>query len=142
MTDLNKDTHPVATIRKVFSGDDIRTFADITFDMNPLHLDDDYQCETSFGQRIVHGMHLSGLISAVVGTKLPGPGTIFLRQSLEFLAPVFIGDQIDARVEVLSVTRKGRVSLKISCVNQHSEVVVEGLADVKAPRSWVEQRLN
>jgi 3-hydroxybutyryl-CoA dehydratase len=127
------------SIKKIFLEEDLKLFSELTFDRNPLHLDDDFEEETSFGRRIAHGMHVSALISAVVGTKLPGPGTIFLRQTLSYPHPVYIGDEITAEVEVVSLTRKGLVNLNFSCRNQDGVLVVEGSADVKVPRRWTQQ---
>ncbi|MCX6125448.1 MAG: MaoC family dehydratase [Proteobacteria bacterium] len=130
------------SIVKVFTDNDLTTFAEITCDHNPMHLDDDYVGETSFGKKIAHGMHVSALISAVVGTKLPGPGTIFLSQSMTYLAPVFVGDSITAEVEVVEIARKGFVSLNLWCRNQDGVIVIEGQASVKVPRSWTTEHLS
>ena len=129
------------SIVKVFTDNDLTTFAEITCDYNPMHLDDDYVGETSFGKKIAHGMHVSALISAVVGTKLPGPGTIFLTQSMSYLSPVFVGDSITAEVEIMEIARKGFVFLNLSCRNQDGVTVIEGQANVKVPRSWTTEHL-
>lgn len=85
-----------ASLTKTFSDADVRAFAEISGDKNPVHLDEAYAAGTRFKQRIVHGMLTAGLISAVLGTQLPGPGSVYLRQSIDFRTPVLIGDTITA----------------------------------------------
>lgn len=110
----------------------IRGFADLTGDTNPVHLDDDYAAETVFGRRIAHGMIAAGVISATLANDLPGPGTLYLGQTLKFKRPVFPGDTITATVEVLSVRPdKPIVTLSTICTNQDDEVVLEGEAVVR-----------
>jgi 3-hydroxybutyryl-CoA dehydratase len=123
-----------ASVTKTISEADIALYAAVSLDTNPAHFDDDFAASGPFGRRIAHGMLTSGLISACLGTKLPGPGTIYLSQSLSFRAPVFIGDRITATVEVVAVEEKGRVRLSTTCRNQDGTVVVDGEARVIAPR--------
>ena len=120
-----------ATFRKTITDADISMFAGATGDTNPYHFDDLYASKGKFGKRIAHGMLVTGLISTVLGTRLPGPGTIYLRQKIEFKTPVFIGDTITAVVEVLKIHEtKPVVTLATNCFNQAGEVVVEGEAIV------------
>ncbi len=123
-----------ATLSKTFNEADILAFADASGDHNPVHLDEAYAQTTRFGKRIAHGMLVSGLISAVLGTQLPGPGTIYLGQELSFKAPVFIADTITAEVEVATV-REGKplATLKTNCYNQEGTLVIEGKATVLFP---------
>jgi 3-hydroxybutyryl-CoA dehydratase len=115
----------------LISDDMIRLFADLTGDTNPVHLDDAYAAGTRFGRRIAHGMIAAGLISATLADDLPGPGTIYLSQSLQFKAPVYPGDTITTTVEVKSVRPdKPIVVLTTSCRNQSDVVVLEGEAVV------------
>lgn len=109
----------------------IRAFADLTGDHNPVHLDDAYAAGTRFGRRIAHGMIAAGLISATLANDLPGPGTVYLSQALQFRAPVYPGDMITTTVEVKSV-RPDRpiVTLGTVCKNQDNVVVLEGEAVV------------
>ena len=101
----------------------------MTGDKNPVHLDDAYARTTRFGGRIAHGMLTAGLISAVLGTKLPGPGAIYLNQTLKFTAPVRIGDTITATAEVTAYREDKRiVTLKTDCTNQRGELVLTGEA--------------
>jgi 3-hydroxybutyryl-CoA dehydratase len=103
--------------------------------MNPAHINETYAGRTFFKTRIAHGMLLAGFISNVVGTKLPGPGTIYIRQELNFLAPVRIGDTVPAGVEVVEVIPdKKRARLRTTCVNQDGTTVLEGEALVSPPR--------
>ena len=113
------------------SDDTIRTFAEVTGDNNPVHLDDDYAAGTRFGRRIAHGMIAAGLISATLANDLPGPGTVYLSQMLKFKLPVYPGDTVTATVEVLKVREdKPSVTLSTFCTNQNDEVVLEGEAVV------------
>lgn len=115
----------------LISDDMIRLFADLTGDTNPVHLDDAYAAGTRFGRRIAHGMIAAGLISATLADDLPGPGTIYLSQTLQFKAPVYPGDTITTTVEVKSVRPdKPIVVLTTSCRNQSDVVVLEGEAVV------------
>lgn len=109
----------------------IRLFADLTGDTNPVHLDDDYAAGTRFGRRIAHGMIAAGLISAALANDLPGPGTVYLSQTLQFKAPVYPGDTITTIVEVKTVRPdKPIVTLITVCKNQSDAVVLEGEAVV------------
>ena len=113
------------------SDDTIRAFAEVTGDNNPVHLDDDYAAGTRFGRRIAHGMIAAGLISATLANDLPGPGTVYLNQTLKFKLPVYPGDTVTATVEVLTVRPdKPIVTLATVCTNQDDEVVLEGEAVV------------
>jgi acyl dehydratase len=123
-----------ASVTKTISETDISLYAAVSLDTNPAHFDEDFAATTPFGKRIAHGMLTSGLISACLGTRLPGPGTIYLSQSLKFRKPVFIGDRVTATVEVLALEDKGRVRLATTCTNQDGDVVVEGEAVVLAPK--------
>ena len=123
-----------ASVTKTFSDEDVRTFAEISGDKNPVHLDDEYASQTQFKGRLVHGMLTAGLISAVFGTELPGPGSIYLSQSINFRAPVFINDTVTATATVLKI-REGKpiVTLETVCKNQDGVVVLEGEALLLAP---------
>ena len=113
----------------------IRTFAVLTGDSNPVHLDDAYAATTRFGRRIAHGMIAAGLISAALANDLPGPGTVYLSQTLKFKAPVYPGDTITTTVEVKSIRPdKPIVTLGTACRNQEGVVVLEGEAVVLVSR--------
>ena len=120
-----------AEITKRIDETDIQTFADLTGDHNPVHLDDAFAKTTPFKRRIAHGMLTASLISSVLASKLPGEGSIYLGQTLQFVAPVFPGDEITARVVVKEIRQdKPIVKLETICLNQHSEVVIRGEATV------------
>jgi 3-hydroxybutyryl-CoA dehydratase len=123
-----------AEFRKTVTEADVVLFAGVTGDLNPAHIDQVAAEASPFGGRIAHGMLTAGLISAVLGTRLPGPGTIYLEQSLRFLRPVRIGDTVTAAVEVLElVPAKRRVRLATTAANQAGETVLKGEALVMVP---------
>lgn len=123
-----------ASITKSFNDEDVRSFAMISGDNNPIHLDDDYAAGTRFGKRLVHGILTSGMISAVLGTRLPGPGSIYISQTLKFRAPVFIGDTITATAIVADIREdKPIATFKTVCTNQDGATVIEGEAVLLLP---------
>jgi len=125
-----------AEFSKTISESDIYMFAGVTGDMNPVHINEAYARTTFFKTRIAHGLLPAGFISNVIAMKLPGPGTIYLRQELNFKAPVRIGDTITARVEVLEIIKeKKHVRLKTTFTNQYGSVVLYGEAVVSPPRA-------
>ncbi len=116
--------------------EDIRHFADATGDRNPIHLDELAGKRSIFGSRIAHGMLSAGFISAALASDLPGPGTVYLSQSLRFLRPVRVGDVITARIEVTSINAsRRRVTLATTCVNQEGAAVIDGEAVVMVPQT-------
>jgi acyl dehydratase len=117
---------------------DIAAFVESVGDRNPVHADAAYAATTPFGEPIAPGIFTAGLISAVIGTRLPGPGSIYVSQDLRFLRPVRAGDVIRARVEVLETNRpKNRMRLSTVCTNQRGEDVLTGEASVMPPRAAV-----
>jgi len=111
---------------------DVFLFAEVTGDHNPIHLDEEYAKTTIFKERIAHGMLSAGYISAVLGNQLPGPGNIYMSQSLKFLAPVRFGDTITTTVEIIEIIpEKSRIVLKTTCTNQEGITVVDGEALAK-----------
>lgn len=122
-----------ATIEKTFTSEDVFAFSEVSADKNPLHLDEEYAKNSLFGKRIVHGMLTASLISAVLGTKLPGENTLYLSQSLKFTHPVYIGDHCVAEVEVISKRDdKKMLTLKTTVTtNKGATEVVVGEAIVK-----------
>ena len=122
-----------AQIAKTIGEADILMYAAVSLDTNPAHLDADYAAGTMFKERIAHGMLSAGLISAVLGTRLPGPGTIYLAQTLKFRAPVKIGDTVTAMAEVTATDpAKRRATLRTTCTVR-GQVVIEGEATVLVP---------
>jgi len=125
-----------AEFAKTVSETDIYLYAGITGDFNPAHVNEAYAKNTFFKTRIAHGMLTAGFISAIIANQLPGPGTIYLKQDISFLAPVRIGDTITARVEVLELTpEKNRVRLKTTCSNQDGVMVLSGEGLVSPPKA-------
>ena len=125
-----------AQVGKTISESDVYLYAGITGDFNPAHINESYAQGTFFKTRIAHGMLTAGLISNVLANRLPGPGTIYLRQELNFLAPVGIGDTITACVEIVEIIAdKNRVRLKTECINQDGTKVIDGEAIVSPPKS-------
>ena len=123
-----------ATMERTVTDGDVVAYAGITGDDNPVHLDEAAGARSRFGGRVAHGMLSAGYISAAIGTRLPGPGSIYLGQTLKFTAPVRIGDTVTTRVEVLElVPEKRRVKLATRCANQRGETVIEGEALVLVP---------
>ena len=123
-----------ASFSKTCTDEDIKLFAKVSGDVNPVHLDAEYAKETMFEKRIAHGMYTAALVSTVLGVKLPGPGTIYLGQEIKFKAPVFIGDTITAELEVETVRKdKAIVTLLFVCKNQDDKVVATGKATAIAP---------
>lgn len=119
------------SLGKTITESDVALFAGLSLDVNPLHLNEEYAKTTMFKGRIAHGMIGAGLISAVLGTRLPGMGTIYLSQDLKFLAPVHIGDTITAKVEVTElIDAKKMVKLRTTCTNQDGVIVIDGEAKV------------
>ena len=123
----------VRSLTKEVTTRDIELFAEVSTDRNPVHLDDAYAADTIFAGRIAHGMLTAGLVSAVIGEQLPGHGTVYLGQSLKFLAPVRPGDVVTAEVEVLEIDyAKRRVRLDTRCLVD-GKPVLKGQANVLAP---------
>ena len=120
-----------AEITKTIEQADIDAFAEVTGDHNPVHVDEAFAQQTRFGRRIAHGMLTASLISSVLANHLPGAGSVYLGQTLQFVAPVFAGDEVTARVTVTEV-RESRpiVKLETVCVNQRGETVIRGEATV------------
>ena len=109
------------TLMKTVMDSDVVGFAEVSGDSNPIHLCDIYASKTRFGQRIAHGLYTASLISAVLGTRLPGPGAVYLHQTLNFFAPVKIGDVVIVTVEVVELIEKGRRA------RLHCEALVDGM---------------
>lgn len=118
-----------ACFAKTVTEANMTTFAGLIGDFNPVHVDAEYVRKSRFGRRVAHGMFTGGLISTVLGNKLPGPGSIYLSQQIEFLVPVYIGDTITAVVEVVSWRPDKRIiTLKTDAYNQDEKQVVTGKA--------------
>ena len=124
-----------ASFTKTVSEHDIYTYAGVSGDFNPAHVNEVEAQKGMFGKRIAHGMLSAGFISTVLGTQLPGPGTIYMGQELRFTKPVFFGDTITATVTVAElIPEKNRAILDTVCTNQNGEVVIKGKATVMPPK--------
>src|ERR1051325_2132233 len=122
-----------AEVTKTIEQTDIDAFADLTGDHNPVHVDEEFAKTSRFGRRIAHGMLTASLISSVLANKLRGEGSVYLGQTLKFVAPVFPGDTITARITVKEIREdKPIVKLETICINQHGEIVIRGEATVLA----------
>jgi 3-hydroxybutyryl-CoA dehydratase len=120
-----------AEITRTIEQADVQAFADLTGDHNPIHVDESFAQTTRFGRRIAHGMLTASLISSVLANKLPGEGSVYLGQTLQFVGPVFPGDEITARVTVQEIREdKPILKLETLCLNQRGEVVIRGEASV------------
>ena len=123
-----------AMFGKTVTEADIVAYAGVSGDTNPIHLHDGFARTTRFGQRIAHGMLSGSFISAVIGTKLPGPGSVYISQTMNFMAPVLIGETITAVATVTAIDeRRRRVTLKTQCLNG-DKVVIDGEATILVPR--------
>ncbi len=123
----------IETLSKTVSASDVVGFAEISGDRNPIHLSEHFAAQTPFGTRIAHGLYTASLISAVLGTRLPGPGAIYISQTLNFRAPVKIGDTVEVTVSVAELMpEKTRARLSCTC-RVDDEVVLDGEAWVKVP---------
>lgn len=124
-----------ASITRTVTDHDIRLFAAVSGDTNPVHLDAEFAAGTMFKERIAHGMYTGGLISAAIAMEMPGPGTIYLGQELRFERPVKLGDTITITLEVIEkIDGKNFVKLKTTATNQDGKVVVSGTATVMPPK--------
>ena len=120
-------------LERKITEEDIIKFAEVTGDFNPVHINKEKAEKTIFGRQIAHGMMTASLISAVLGTVFPGEGTIYLGQKMNFKKPVYIGDTITARVEIIDVKQNGKARLMTNVFNQNGEWVNDGEAEVKLP---------
>ena len=123
-----------ASITRLFTDEDVRLYADLSTDHNPVHLDEDFAKQTQFGQRIVHGMLVSSLFSALLGEHLPGHGTIYMSQNIQFKAPVYLNTPVIATVEIVNI-REGKpiVTLQTTCVDECGKLLVTGEAVMFVP---------
>ncbi len=131
-----------ATYSKLIEARDIQLFAAVSGDVNPVHLDPEFAATTPFKECIAHGMLSGAIISAAIAMELPGPGTIYLGQSLRFCLPVKAGDTITVNLQVTDKKdKRSVVTLDCKAVNQHDKLVVTGTAEVMAPREklWLER---
>jgi len=128
------------TLSKTIASSDVVGFAQLTGDRNPIHLSEHFAAKTTFGGRVAHGLYTASLISAVLGTRLPGPGAIYISQTLNFRAPVRIGDTVEVTVEVAELIPE-RQRARLTCICKVAdEVVLDGEALVKVPSAAKSKR--
>ncbi|GGJ91154.1 MaoC family dehydratase [Pseudomonas matsuisoli] len=123
-----------AIVEKKVEERDVLLFAAVSGDNNPVHLDETFAATTVFRERVAHGMFAGALISAAIACRLPGPGSIYLGQHLNFAKPVKLGDTLSVQITVLEKLPKNRVHLSTQVFNQRGDLVVDGEAEVLAPR--------
>ena len=121
------------TLRKTIDSSDVVGFAEVTGDRNPIHLSEHFAARTPFGTRIAHGLYTASLISAVLGTRLPGPGAVYISQTLNFRAPVKIGDTVEVKVTVAEMQPDMRRARQTNTSRDDGEAVLDGEAWVKVP---------
>lgn len=119
-----------AEYSKQVTDQDVLSFAGITGDFNPVHVDGEAAARSRFGGRIAHGMLSAGLVSAAIANELPGPGSIYLAQTLRFTAPVRLDDTITVKLTIIELLSKKRVKLSTVCQNQKGEMVLDGEATI------------
>jgi acyl dehydratase len=123
-----------ASRSKIFTEEDVKRFAEVSTDKNPIHLDKEYAEKTIFKQRIVHGMLVGSLFSGILGCDLPGEGTIYLGQTLSFRASVPLNEKVTATVELTNIREdKPIATFKTVCVDSKGKVVIDGVATVRVP---------
>jgi 3-hydroxybutyryl-CoA dehydratase len=122
-----------ATFSKTVSNEDIVKFAEVSGDTNPVHLDEAFAATTMFGSRIAHGLLSAGFISAVLGTKLPGAGAIYVSQSFKFKAPVRIGNEVTARVELIALNPEKKMATFVTQCLVKDKIVIDGEATLMVP---------
>jgi len=129
---MNIKIGDTAIMKKAFTEDEVRLYANISNDSNPIHLDKEYAKSTIFKERIVHGVLVGSLFGGLLGSKLPGIGTIHLGQTMNFKKPIYINEEVKATIEVIDIRKdKPIITLKTVCYNSNDEISIEGEAIVK-----------
>lgn len=122
----------IATSVKTYNKEDVDMFCKLSGDMNPIHIDEKYAEKTIFKRIIVNGPFVSSQISEILGNNLPGPGSILVHQSFNFILPVYVGDTITCEVEVISIKEsKNIIELKTTCFNSDKKIVINGISIIK-----------
>lgn len=122
-----------ASYSQTITDADIKSFAGVSGDHNPVHVSDEYASESRFGKRIAHGLISASFFSALFGTKLPGPGCVYASQSLQFKRPVYIGDTVVAKVTVTSIDAKKKIVVFDTVCTVRGKVVIQGVAEIFIP---------
>lgn len=120
---------------KQISDEDVRLFAKLSGDENPIHLDEEYASHTIFKHRVAHGHFVASMFSTLLGTQLPGEGSIYLGQQIKYVAPVYINDQITAQAKIIEKNEeRNRVKIETTAFNQNGQLVVTGIAEIMPPK--------
>jgi acyl dehydratase len=120
------------TLEKTFQENDVIEFSKLSMDDNPIHIDEEYASTTIFRRRIVHGFLVSSLFSAIIGTKMPGNGSIYLNQTMNFRKPVFLEQKVIAKVSILSINvEKQVIELETNCYDINGNILINGSALIK-----------
>ncbi len=131
-----------ATFVRQVTEREVQLFAEVSGDRNPVHLDADYAAGTAFRERIAHGMLTGAFVSAAIASTLPGPGSVYVGQSLRFLRPVKLGDTLTVELEVLEKLPKNRARIRTRVLGSNGKAVVDGEAEVLAPSEKLSIRLS
>ena len=121
----------VAQINKVFDKASVLEYAKLTGDYNPVHFDENYAKKTIFKRPIVHGPYVLTLVTTLFANELPGPGSVYLSHNVKYLIPVYLDDEITAKLEVIEINKKNHIFLETTCFNQYGDIVLSGLARLK-----------
>lgn len=121
----------IASVKRQFFVDDVKSFAKLTGDYNPIHFDESYASQTIFGKPIVHGPLVITLITTLFANELPGYGAVYLSHDVRYLHPVYINDEITAIVEIIEISEKQHIFLKTTCTNQNGILILDGVARLK-----------
>lgn len=120
-----------ATDKRRFNALDVKNYAELTGDFNPIHFDAEYARNTFFKKPIVHGPFVITLLTTLFAKELPGPGSVYMSHDVKYISPVFVGEEITAILEVIDITLKNHIILKTICLNEKDEVVITGIARLK-----------
>lgn len=120
-----------AVVKKAFTLNDVKAFAELTGDFNPVHFDEAYAANTIFKKPIVHGPLVITLVTTLFANELPGPGSVYLSHEVKYFNPVYINDEITGTVEVIEINQKGHIFVKTTCTNQNGDIILDGVARLK-----------
>lgn len=119
------------SVKKTFTAVDVKAFASLTGDYNPVHFDEEYAATTIFKKPIVHGPLVITMITTVFANNLPGPGTVYLSHDVKYINPVYINDEIIGVVEIIEITEKQHILVKTTCINNDGDIILDGIARLK-----------
>lgn len=120
-----------ATATRIFGEQEVKAFAELTGDFNPVHFDLEYAKKTIFGKPIVHGPLVLTLVTTLFANELPGPGSVYLSHDVRYHKPVYYGDEITALLEITDINERGHIFIQTTCINQHQTIILDGVARLK-----------